>query len=168
VGRVKNAPSFDWTKRCAPVYSSVQQFSISGNQASPGNLQAVEDLLFGAGSDLLAPPVVMAIKLVSSAAAKTKTLGVAFADPSVRELGVADFVDNDLFSNMEVRVDLSFPVVPYLTRPTQSLIIQLSVKEAIIPTGTVSGTTDRDVDLNKLKAVLDRCGVVITERKPSV
>ncbi|KAJ7512587.1 muts domain V-domain-containing protein [Mycena galericulata] len=117
-------------------------------EASPGNLQAVEELLFS-GSDLLTPPVVMAIKVVSSAAAKVKTLGVAFADPTVRELGVADFVDNDLFSNME------------------SLIIQLSVKEAIIPTGTVSGTTDRDVDLNKLKAVLERCGVVVTERKPS-
>ncbi|KAF8217826.1 DNA mismatch repair protein [Mycena galopus ATCC 62051] len=118
-------------------------------EASPGNLQAVEELLFGRGSDLLTPPVVMAIKIVSSAAKKEKTLGVAFADPTVRELGVADFVDNDLFSNLE------------------SLIIQLSVKEAIIPTGTVSGTTDRDVDLNKLKAVLERCDVMVTERKPS-
>ncbi|KAJ7089358.1 muts domain V-domain-containing protein [Mycena belliarum] len=118
-------------------------------EASPGNLQAVEDLLFGAGSDLLAPPVVLAIKVVSSGGAKGKTLGVAFADPSIRQLGVADFVDNDLFSNLE------------------SLIIQLSVKEAIIPTGTVSGTTERDIDLNKLKTVLERCGVVITERKPS-
>jgi hypothetical protein len=27
--------------------------------------------------------------------------------------------------------------------------------------------TDRDIDLNKLKAVLDRCNVVVTERKPS-
>ncbi|KAJ7201637.1 muts domain V-domain-containing protein [Mycena pura] len=118
-------------------------------EASPGNLQAVEDILFGAGSELLTPPIVMAIKIVSSSAAKVKSLGVAFADPTVRELGVADFVDNDLFSNME------------------SLIIQLSVKEAIIPTGTVTGTTDRDVDLNKLKGVLDRCGVVVTEKKPS-
>ncbi|KAJ7717304.1 muts domain V-domain-containing protein [Mycena maculata] len=118
-------------------------------EASPGNLQAVEELLFASGSDLLTPPVVMAIKIVSSAATKVKTLGVAFADPTLRELGVADFVDNDLFSNME------------------SLVIQLSVKEAIIPTGTVSGTTDRDVDLNKLKAVLERCDVVVTERKPS-
>ena len=50
---------------------------------------------------------------------------------------------------------------------TKSLVIQLSVKEAIVSTGTTSGTTDRDVDLNKLKAVLDRCRVVITERKPS-
>ncbi|GLB39260.1 putative component of the post-replicative DNA mismatch repair system (MMR) [Lyophyllum shimeji] len=120
-------------------------------EASPGNLQEVEDLLF-VSSDLLTTPIVMAIKLASapaSAGAKVKTVGVAFADTSVRELGVADFVDNDLFSN------------------TESLIIQLSVKEAIVPTGTTSGTTDRDIDLNKLKAVLDRCGVVISERKPS-
>lgn len=34
-------------------------------------------------------------------------------------------------------------------------------------TGTVSGATDRDFDLRKLKDVLDRCGIVITERKPS-
>jgi len=54
-----------------------------------------------------------------------------------------------------------------LCSASQSLVIQLSVKEAIIPTGTASGTTDRDIDLNKLKAVLDRCGVVVTERKPS-
>jgi hypothetical protein len=31
-----------------------------------------------------------------------KTLGVAYADTSVRELGVAEFVDNDIFSNIEV------------------------------------------------------------------
>ncbi|KAJ7054473.1 muts domain V-domain-containing protein [Mycena amicta] len=114
-------------------------------EASPGNLQAVDELLFGAGSDLLTPPVVMAIKLASSAATKNTALGVAFADPTLRELGVADFVDNDLFSNLE------------------SLVIQLSIKEAIITTGTKTGTSNRDIDLNKLKAVLDRCGVVALE-----
>ncbi|KAF8656520.1 hypothetical protein AX16_002484 [Volvariella volvacea WC 439] len=121
-------------------------------EASPGNLQAVEDLLFS-NSDLLTAPVVMAIKIGTSnisgagSQAKAKTVGVAFADTSSRELGVADFVDNDLFSN------------------TESLVIQLSVKEAIIPVTSASGTTDRDIELNKLKSVLDRCGVVITERK---
>ncbi|KAM6492493.1 DNA mismatch repair protein [Amanita muscaria] len=122
-------------------------------EASPGNLQAVEDLLF-VDSNLLSSPIVMSIRLattVDSIGSKTrmKTLGVSYADTSVRELGVAEFVDNDLFSNLE------------------TLIIQLSVKEAIIPSGTISGTTERDVDLNKLRTVLDRCGVVITERKPS-
>ena len=32
-----------------------------------------------------------------------KTVGVAYADTSAREMGVAEFVDNDLFSNTEVR-----------------------------------------------------------------
>lgn len=126
----------------------------------------------------------MAIKVASIAGApgdksKSKTVGIAFADTSVRELGVADFVDNDLFSNTEVRFvmwrtcDLfsacAFTLIleAHTDDALQSLIIQLSVKEAIIPTGTASGTTDRDIDLNKLRAVLDRCGVVITERKPS-
>ncbi|PPQ65114.1 hypothetical protein CVT24_003005 [Panaeolus cyanescens] len=122
--------------------------------ATPGNFQDVEDLLF-ANADVSAIPMIMSIKLAHSSkdalssTTKLRSVGVAFADTSARDLGVADFTDNDLFSNLE------------------SLIIQLSVKEAIIPTGTTSGTTDRDIDLNKLKAVLDRCGVVISERKPS-
>ncbi|THH01168.1 hypothetical protein EW026_g1487 [Hermanssonia centrifuga] len=122
-------------------------------EASPGNLQDVEELLFG-NADITSAPVVMAIKVGSTSAGgssniKTKTIGIAFADTSVRELGVADFVDNDLFSN------------------TETLIIQLAVKEAILPTGTASGNTERDIDLKKLKDVFERCNVVITERKPS-
>ena len=80
---------------------------LSLGQASPGNLQAVEDLLFG-NVDIVSAPIVMAIKVASTAGAaatgkaRTKSVGVAFADTSVRELGVADFVDNDSFSNTEV------------------------------------------------------------------
>ncbi|KAI0746952.1 DNA mismatch repair protein [Daedaleopsis nitida] len=126
---------------------------ILDKEASPGNLSAVEDLLF-VNTDIVSAPMMMAVKIANAPAlpgstAKTKSVGVAFADSSTRELGVADFVDNDLFSN------------------TETLIIQLSVKEAIIPTGTASGTTERDFDLKKLKELFDRCGVVITERKPS-
>ncbi|KAF8156677.1 DNA mismatch repair protein MSH2 [Crassisporium funariophilum] len=123
-------------------------------EASPGNLQAVEELLFG-NSDHLTAPIVMAVKLATapvdtfSSHTKLRSVGIAFADTTMYEIGVSDFIDNDLFSNLE------------------SLVIQLSVKEAIVPTGTASGNTDRDIDLYKLKAVLDRCGVVITERKPS-
>lgn len=36
-----------------------------------------------------------------------------------------------------------------------------------MPTGTVSGTTERDIELKKLKDVFERCNVVVTERKPS-
>lgn len=59
-------------------------------------------------TDIVSAPIVMAIKMASapvtagSNAAKTRTVGVAYADSSTRELGVADFVDNDIFSNTEV------------------------------------------------------------------
>lgn len=64
-------------------------------------------MLFG-NIDITSAPVVIAIKIANTptttgaANIKTKTVGVAFADTSIRELGVADFVDNDLFSNTEV------------------------------------------------------------------
>ena len=77
-------------------------------KASPGNLQAVEDLLF-VNTDILSAPIVMAIRITSAptspgetSKARTKTIGIAYADTSTREIGVADFVDNDLFSNVEV------------------------------------------------------------------
>ncbi len=115
----------------------------------------------------------MAIKVGSTSAGgssniKTKTIGIAFADTSVRELGVADFVDNDLFSNTEVLYSYSSLHSPVSSSLWQTLIIQLAVKEAILPTGTASGNTERDIDLKKLKDVFERCNVVITERKPSM
>lgn len=61
-----------------------------------------------ASTDLDSAPVVMAIKLASTSVvpgsttkARSTNVGVAYADTSLRELGVADFVDNDLFSNIE-------------------------------------------------------------------
>jgi len=55
----------------------------------------------------------MAVKLAtapldaSGSQTKLRSVGVAFADTMTRELGVADFVDNDLFSNLEVLLLLS-------------------------------------------------------------
>ena len=117
----------------------------------------------------------MAVKLAttptvpgSASKAKTKTVGIAFADTSLRQFGVADFVDNDAFSNVEVCSRASLTEVKRLiSRVRQTLAIQLGIKEAIVTTGTASGATDRDFDLKKLKDVLDRCGIVVTERKPS-
>ena len=69
----------------------------------------MEDLLFG-HSDLVAAPVVIAIKLANATSSlvkggncgKARSVGVAFADTTLRELGVSDFVDTELFSNLEV------------------------------------------------------------------
>ncbi|EJT99314.1 DNA mismatch repair protein [Dacryopinax primogenitus] len=109
-------------------------------QASPGNLQAVEELLF-ADRDILSSPIVMAIKLATQDGARM--VGVAYADASIREIGVSQFPDNDLFSNIE------------------SLVIQLGVKECLIQ----SDEKRHDLDLAKLRGVLERCNVVLTERR---
>lgn len=67
--------------------------------ASPGNLTAVENLLF-TNTDLLAAPVIVALKL--QVKDNVKTVGIAFADTSMQEMGVSEYVDNELFANTEV------------------------------------------------------------------
>jgi DNA mismatch repair protein MSH2 len=49
----------------------------------------------------------MAVKLTSKS--NTRTIGVAFADASIREIGVAEFIDNDMFSNTEVSTSPLYP-----------------------------------------------------------
>lgn len=68
-------------------------------QASPGNLQDVEDLIFG---QLDTNPVILAVKL--SVSSDQKIVGVAFADAGRRELGINEFLDNEVYSNFEVRL----------------------------------------------------------------
>lgn len=102
-GQGKKAAKFVLQKEASKT-CSVNDIVLMTLQASPGNLQAVEDLLF-ANSDVLSAPIVIAIKIASSAGVdkvKARTVSMAYADTSVRELGVAEFVDNDLFSNTEV------------------------------------------------------------------
>jgi len=80
-----------------------------------GNLQDVEDLL--GNMDLTTSPVVLAVKL--QVKGDQKVIGVAFADASIREIGVSEFIDNDVYSNFEVSTDCGdvahIPVVDYST-----------------------------------------------------
>lgn len=70
-------------------------------QASPGNLQQLEGVLFG-NTDAVISTCVMAIKLTNENG--QRMVGVAYAEPSLRKLGVSEFVENDQFSNVEVGV----------------------------------------------------------------
>lgn len=147
--------------------------------ASPGNLGAVEDLLF-AHTDLLAAPVIVAVRV--QVKDSVKTVGVAYADSSAREMGVAQFVDTDLFSNTEVRrcahslVGRARPIPTvtlawlsklfcsaHTTSRPQALLIQLGAKEALV----VEQDKALEYDLAKLNTLLERCGIVITPRKKS-
>ncbi|KUJ10688.1 DNA mismatch repair protein msh-2 [Mollisia scopiformis] len=108
-------------------------------QASPGNLQDIEDEL---GGQFEAAPIILAVK-VSAKASEARNVGVCFADASVRELGVSEFLDNDLYSNFE------------------SLLIQLGVKECLIQVDK----SGKDIELKKLKDIIDSCGVAFCERQ---
>lgn len=116
-----------------------------GRQASPGNLQGIEDELgFGGMGDIQqgdGAPIILAVK-VSAKAGEARNVGVCFADASVRELGVSEFLDNDLYSNFE------------------SLLIQLGVKECLI----TSDAQKKDVELAKLRQIADACGIAVSER----
>lgn len=90
-------------------------------------------------TDISSSPIVMALKL--RAIDGVPHIGAAFADATNRSLGVAEFADNDLFSN------------------TESLLIQLGVKECLL------AGDKNDPDADRLWQVVDRCGVIITERK---
>ncbi|KAI9869689.1 MAG: MutS-like protein, partial [Watsoniomyces obsoletus] len=111
-------------------------------QASPGNLQDVEEEL-GTGMDSQgdSAPMMLAVK-VTAKAGEARCVGVCFADASVRELGVSEFLDNDLYSNFE------------------SLLIQLGVKECLI----IRDTEKKDAELAKLRQICDSCGIALSER----
>ncbi|KAK3077755.1 MutS-like protein, partial [Coniosporium uncinatum] len=113
--------------------------------ASPGNLQDIEDDL---GGQIESAPIILAVK-VTAKASESRNVGVCFADASVRELGVTEFLDNDLYSNFE------------------SLLIQLGVKECLIQAQPAKKDGDKpkkDVELEKLRQIADNCGCAVSER----
>ncbi|KAF9889167.1 MutS-like protein [Aspergillus nanangensis] len=111
-------------------------------QASPGNLQDVEDELGSVGAlTMESAPIILAVK-ISAKASEARSVGVCFADASVRELGVSEFLDNDVYSNFE------------------SLVIQLGVKECLLQ----MDSNRKDVELGKIRAIADTCGIAISER----
>lgn len=118
-------------------HSGRNQWKVA-KQASPGNLQDIEDDL---GGHVESAPIILAVK-VSAKANEARNVGVCFADASVRELGVSEFVDNDIYSNFE------------------ALIIQLGVKECLIQTDL----TKKDPELHKLRTIADNCQCAVSER----
>ncbi|XP_077488845.1 DNA mismatch repair protein spel1 [Amblyomma americanum] len=107
-------------------------------QASPGNLAPLEDVLFGStGGGLSESKGVLAVSLHSN----LQTLGVAYGDSVLQQLTVAEFVNDEHFSNLS------------------AVLAQLSPQECLL-----SATDARRCP--ELKALLERSGALVTEAKP--
>uniref|UniRef100_A0A3B4UTX0 DNA mismatch repair protein n=1 Tax=Seriola dumerili TaxID=41447 RepID=A0A3B4UTX0_SERDU len=109
-------------------------------KASPGNLTQFEEILFGGGTGAEGCAGVVAVRF-STGADGQRVVGVGYVDAAQRTMGVCEFPDNEIYSNLE------------------SLLVQLSPKECLLAQG------DGNADGNKLREVVERGGMLVSDRK---
>ncbi|KAH0934368.1 hypothetical protein HID58_011485 [Brassica napus] len=105
---------------------------------SPGNIGSFEDVLF-ANNEMQDTPVV--VSLFPSFQESRCVVGMAYVDLTRRVLGLAEFLDDSRFTNLE------------------SSLVAIGAKECIFP--AESGKTN---ECKSLYESLERCGVMTTER----
>ncbi|KAK3870845.1 hypothetical protein Pcinc_023957, partial [Petrolisthes cinctipes] len=109
-------------------------------KASPGNLSQFEEVLFG-NTDQTVTTGVIAVKLGTENG--QRVVGVGYVDVGGRVVRVCQFGDGGSFTNLA------------------ALLVQLGPRECLLPTG------DLGPDAAKLKQVLSRSSLLVTERKRS-
>ncbi|XP_071380058.1 DNA mismatch repair protein Msh2 isoform X1 [Centroberyx affinis] len=109
-------------------------------KASPGNLTQFEEILFGSGAGAEGCAGVVAVRLATGADGQ-RVVGVGYVDAAQRTMGVCEFPDSEIFSNLE------------------SLLVQISPKECLLAQG------DGNSDSAKLREVVQRGGMLVSDRK---
>ncbi|PKU65497.1 DNA mismatch repair protein MSH2 isoform X1 [Dendrobium catenatum] len=106
---------------------------------TPGNIGSFEDVLF-ANNDMQDAPVTIA--LFPSLRENQCTVGLSYVDLTNQKLGLAEFLDDSQFTNVE------------------SVLVALGCKECLLPM-----ESGKSIEFKNLHDVLSRCGVLLTERK---
>ncbi|KAK0064395.1 DNA mismatch repair protein Msh2 [Biomphalaria pfeifferi] len=109
-------------------------------KGTPGNLCQFEELLFG-NTEMSVTGGVLGLKIANENG--QVYVGIGLVDPILRTFTVSEFPDNNQFCNLE------------------ALLVQLGPKECLIPSGDIPG------DAVKLRQILARSGLLVTERKKS-
>ncbi|CAJ1080210.1 DNA mismatch repair protein Msh2 [Xyrichtys novacula] len=109
-------------------------------KASPGNLTQFEEILFGSGAGAEGCAGVVAVRLATGSDGQ-RVVGVGYVDAAQRTMGVCEFPDNEIFSNLE------------------SLLVQISPKECLLAQG------EGNADGSKLREVVQRGGMLVSDRK---
>lgn len=106
---------------------------------TPGNLGSFEEILF-ANNEMQDTPVIIA--LFPNFRENGCTVGLGYVDLTKRVLGLAEFLDDSHFTNVE------------------SALVALGCKECILPM-----ESGKSSECRTLSDALTRCGVMVTERK---
>ncbi|XP_010265279.1 PREDICTED: DNA mismatch repair protein MSH2 [Nelumbo nucifera] len=106
---------------------------------TPGNLGSFEDVLF-ANNEMLETPVIVALCL--NFRESECTVGLGYVDLTKRVLGLAEFIDDSQFTNVE------------------SALVSLGCKECLLPM-----ESGKSMENRTLHDALSKCGVLLTERK---
>lgn len=108
---------------------------------TPGNLGSFEDVLF-ANNDMQDSPAIVA--LCPNFRENECTVGLSYVDTTKRTLGLAEFLDDSQFTNLE------------------SALVALGCKECLVPL-----ESGKSAEIRLLHSALARCNVLTTEKKKS-
>lgn len=131
-----------WRRLEVWEWGSVRKAWRCGKTASPGNTDALDGYFEGgdasaSGGDISLSSAPVVVALVQSG----DRIGLAYADAVALSLGLAEFTDNDLLSNVEIA------------------LIQLGAVECIVPSALGS--------LDKIRDICKNCGIAMNPVKGS-